>query len=69
VLGLRLGSDLSDPKDAGSNFPKAMPSTISDAIDVTLKIGLRYLWVDRFCINHDDADDKHKIIQNMDAIL
>lgn len=45
-----------------------VPSTISDAIKVTLAIGMRYLWVDRYCIDQENTDEKHSLIQNMDAI-
>jgi len=62
------GSNLSDQKVAGNALPHEMPSTISDAMEVTLKLGWRYLWVDRYCINQDDEHEKHNIIRNMDAI-
>jgi hypothetical protein len=45
-----------------------LPWTIRDAMTVTLELGLRYLWVDRYCINQDDPVEKHNIITNMDAI-
>jgi hypothetical protein len=62
------GSNLPDQKAVGNALPHEMPSTISDAMEVTLKLGLRYLWVDRYCINQDDEDERHNIIRNMDAI-
>lgn len=34
-----------------------LPATIRDAIYVTRKLGLRYLWVDAFCILQGDKDD------------
>jgi hypothetical protein len=49
-------------------LPINLPATISDAMVVTLKIGLRYLWVDRYCIDQNNADEKHNIVRNMDAI-
>jgi hypothetical protein len=49
-------------------FPEDLPQTIADAMAVTLGIGLRYLWVDRYCIDQSDAEEKHTIIQNMNAI-
>jgi hypothetical protein len=44
------------------------PKVISDSIDVTLKLQLQYLWVDRYCINQSDEDDKHNQIRQMDLI-
>ncbi|KAF9226160.1 HET-domain-containing protein [Gyrodon lividus] len=45
-----------------------LPSTICDAITVTRRLGLRYLWVDAFCIIQDDDLDKQKEIARMGEI-
>lgn len=34
-----------------------MPATFQDAIHVTKKLGMRYLWIDSLCIVQDDKDD------------
>jgi hypothetical protein len=34
----------------------------------TLKIGLTYLWVDRYCIDQNNTEEKHDNIRNMEAI-
>ncbi|KAH7065872.1 heterokaryon incompatibility protein-domain-containing protein [Paraphoma chrysanthemicola] len=52
----------------GGTLPVNLPRTITDAIDVTLKIGFKYLWVDRYCIDQNDANAKHDAIRNMDMI-
>jgi hypothetical protein len=44
------------------------PLTIEDAIICTEKLGIRYLWVDRYCIDQDDPETKHGLIQRMDQI-
>ncbi|KAE9368928.1 HET-domain-containing protein [Stipitochalara longipes BDJ] len=44
------------------------PKVINDSIDVTLMLTFRYLWVDRYCVDQLDAEDKHHQIQQMDLI-
>jgi hypothetical protein len=52
----------------GSTVPVDVPRTIRDAIDVSVQLGYRYLWVDEYCI--DQKDDKHRSdqIRRMDQI-
>jgi Heterokaryon incompatibility protein (HET) len=45
-----------------------LPRTVEDAILVTLKLGYRYLWVDRYCIDQDDGDNKAIQVNQMDLI-
>ncbi|KAK5663860.1 hypothetical protein OQA88_64 [Cercophora sp. LCS_1] len=44
------------------------PKTVLDAVAVTKEIGLRYLWIDRLCINQSDADEKTYLISKMATI-
>ncbi|KAF1953390.1 HET-domain-containing protein [Byssothecium circinans] len=44
------------------------PPTIDDSISVTLKMGMKYLWVDRYCIDQVNQDEKDIQIANMDII-
>ncbi|KAM0812427.1 putative Heterokaryon incompatibility domain-containing protein [Seiridium cardinale] len=46
-----------------------LPRTIRDSVTVTLQLGLRYLWVDRYCIDQTDVTLKHDLIANMDSIF
>lgn len=41
---------------------------VLDAIQMTLKLGLRFLWVDKYCINQSNEDVKLKQINNMGLI-
>lgn len=45
-----------------------LPRTIQDAIIVSYKLGIRFLWVDAFCIIQDDEDDIQKEISLMPNI-
>lgn len=49
-------------------LPTNLPQTIEDAIKVTKELGLRYLWIDRYCINQDNDAEKQIQIQQMDLI-
>ncbi|EHK50785.1 hypothetical protein TRIATDRAFT_269934 [Trichoderma atroviride IMI 206040] len=42
--------------------------TIEDAITVTKALGVRYLWIDRYCINQVDAKEKHTQVRQMDKV-
>ncbi|KAH9880553.1 hypothetical protein IAQ61_000846 [Plenodomus lingam] len=44
------------------------PKTIMDAIEVTRRMGERFLWVDRTCIDQSNSKEKLKLINKMDAI-
>lgn len=45
-----------------------LPLTIQDSIQVVLNMGLRYLWVDRYCVNQEDSVEKTLMLRNMDQI-
>ncbi|KAH7416768.1 heterokaryon incompatibility protein-domain-containing protein [Cadophora sp. MPI-SDFR-AT-0126] len=49
-------------------LPLNLPNTIEDTISVTLKLGYRYLWIDRYCINQQSAEDKDAQFPVMDVI-
>jgi hypothetical protein len=36
---------------SGNASSQSFPRTISDAIDVTRTLGMKYLWADQFCID------------------
>ncbi|KAL0473794.1 heterokaryon incompatibility protein domain-containing protein [Neurospora intermedia] len=49
-------------------LPDELPLVVADAIKVTMNLGYRYLWVDRYCIPQDNAKAKQRQIQNMGKI-
>ncbi|KAK6346775.1 hypothetical protein TWF696_006884 [Orbilia brochopaga] len=62
-----LGS-AADVHEHDRRLPETVPATIEDAITVTKGLGLKYLWVDRYCIFQDDIHEKAQQIPRMDAI-
>jgi Heterokaryon incompatibility protein (HET) len=54
--------------DAAYTLPSPLPNVISDGITVTKALGLQYLWVDKFCIDQENSNEKHDQISRMDAI-
>ncbi|OAL03122.1 HET-domain-containing protein [Phaeosphaeriaceae sp. SRC1lsM3a] len=64
VWGTARESDVAD----GLSIPDPAPLTIEDAMRCVQALGLRYLWVDRYCIDQDAAEMKHLMIQGMDKI-
>ncbi|KAK0482664.1 heterokaryon incompatibility protein-domain-containing protein [Armillaria novae-zelandiae] len=46
-----------------------IPKTVMDAVMVTRTLGLRYLWVDAFCIIQDSKDDKAREIRQIRRIF
>lgn len=49
-------------------LPRSVPKVVEDAMIVAREIGYRYLWVDQYCIDQQDEEDKHHQIRNMDHI-
>ncbi|KAK4446863.1 tol protein [Podospora aff. communis PSN243] len=50
------------------NLPPNLPQTIQDTITLTLQLGYRYLWIDRYCIPQNEPLTKQSQIQAMDSI-
>ncbi|EPE34871.1 hypothetical protein GLAREA_10566 [Glarea lozoyensis ATCC 20868] len=44
------------------------PRVVRDAITVTKELGLKYIWIDKYCINQKDLDVKLEQIGKMDLI-
>ncbi|KAI1275901.1 heterokaryon incompatibility protein-domain-containing protein [Xylaria sp. FL0933] len=52
----------------GSRLPQPLPSVVRDAIQVVLKLGYCYLWVDKYCIDKHDKGKKHEQLMHMDSV-
>lgn len=46
-----------------------LPNTFQDAISVTRRLGIRYLWIDSLCIVQDDAQDWEREAAKMALIF
>jgi hypothetical protein len=51
-----------------ANVQKYVPRTISDAICLVSKLGVRYLWVDALCLLQNDSKDLDQGVTVMDSI-
>lgn len=49
-------------------LPQRVPRTIADAMNLTLRLGIRYFWNDSLCIIQDKAEDVDSQIASMDAV-
>lgn len=49
-------------------LPTHVPKTISDAIQATIHLNIRYLWVDQYCINQKDQTELGEQIGIMDTV-
>ncbi|KAF2648892.1 hypothetical protein K491DRAFT_641744, partial [Lophiostoma macrostomum CBS 122681] len=62
------------PNDSGPALlsPQRLPSSdnlsqvVKDSISVTIQLGFRYLWIDKYCIDQSDLKIRTKQIENMD---
>ena len=55
-------------KDTIVSTANDFPPTYKDAMQVVRNTGLRYLWVDRYCISQNDPAQKKQTILNMNHI-
>ncbi|KAF2189359.1 HET-domain-containing protein [Zopfia rhizophila CBS 207.26] len=49
------------------NFDR-IPQSVEQAMTFTRNMGLKYLWVDRYCVPQDDQPEKHSQLQAMGSI-
>lgn len=58
----------SSETSATSNSLTSFPKTVEDALVVSRELGIPYLWVDRYCIDQTNQQERHNMIANMDSI-
>jgi hypothetical protein len=57
------------PKDRLKKLPNIVPSVIEDALDAARRLGITYLWVDRYCNEqHKNSPVKAIQLQNMHKV-
>jgi hypothetical protein len=49
-------------------LPSVVPRVVEDAMAVAIALGIPYLWVDRYCIDQSNSEEKEKLINSMDVI-
>jgi hypothetical protein len=57
-----------DDRCVHNELPTTLPRTIEDALKVSKVLGLRYIWIDRYCIDQENDVEKQIQIQQMDLI-
>ena len=62
------GCDAAEEPTAQAALPDIVPKTVEDAMFVAINLDIPFLWVDRYCIDQDNVQEKHSIIRNMDRI-
>lgn len=62
------------PTNANRNFeavyrlPRSLPRVVEDAIRLIKALGIRYLWIDRYCIDQSNIPELHEHLRRMDDI-
>ncbi|KAH7370177.1 heterokaryon incompatibility protein-domain-containing protein [Rhexocercosporidium sp. MPI-PUGE-AT-0058] len=67
TLSYLWGTDETESLFTGQ-LPLQLPRTIEDALVVTLELGFRYLWIDRYCINQGNKSETATQLQAMGSI-
>lgn len=47
---------------------EVVPKTVEDAMFVAINLDIPFLWVDRYCIDQHNSEEKHDIVRKMDRI-
>lgn len=69
ALSYVWGTNHNQTEDSSaSNVFQNLPKTVEDAMTVVPRLGYRYLWVDRYCIDQSNASEVQQQISAMDLI-
>jgi hypothetical protein len=64
-----MGQDaIQTAEEFDTELPMDVPKTVEDAMFVTINLEIPSLWVDRYCIDQSNPEEKHDIIRNMNRI-
>lgn len=66
IPGALVGGNLQALKD--DIAIESLPPTIKDSIFITQRLGLKYIWIDAYCIIQDSVKDKNKELARMAEI-
>ncbi|KAI9738421.1 MAG: hypothetical protein M1834_008924 [Cirrosporium novae-zelandiae] len=55
-------------RDAIVMMPDSLPLVVRDAMEVVRRLGFKYLWIDKYCIDQDNPSEKKLQILCMDQI-
>jgi hypothetical protein len=58
----------SETSEDPNKLPENLPNTIKDAITVTKRLGYRYIWIDRYCIDQTNKEGTADQVGKMDLI-
>jgi len=68
ALSYVWGTDSAAGQCPEGSLPSPLPRVIEDSLTVAPKLGFHYVWVDRYCIDQENKEEKHTQISNMDVI-
>ncbi|EMD58309.1 hypothetical protein COCSADRAFT_31620 [Bipolaris sorokiniana ND90Pr] len=57
-----------DVRELGNELPAGVPKAVEDAMAIAINLGIPYLWVDRYCIDQGNPQEKHRLVKNMNRI-
>ncbi|KAF1952774.1 HET-domain-containing protein, partial [Byssothecium circinans] len=59
---------INHPQNTVYQLPDTVPPVIEDSICAVRELGYQYLWVDRYCIDQSNQEEKHFQIARMNSI-
>lgn len=67
--GRKRPHESSEANTLYTQLPQHIPRTIRDAMEVVQQLGLKYLWVDWYCVDQSDNEAKQAQIENMHLVF